>query len=95
MLKSSNGIAVLLCPSKDSFTMDKYDVVYCKVMTDEFEVKSKTKYEVDTKGDTERDIEDAGDKIKAGAKAVANKIKDPDRDLGTEYNKEKIKEKVD
>ena len=42
--------------------MDKYDVVYCKVMTDEFEVKSKTKYEVDTKGDTERDIEDAGDR---------------------------------
>ena len=75
--------------------MDKYDVVYCKVMTDEFKVKSKTKYEVDTKGDTERDLEDAGDKIKAGAKAVANKIKDPDRDLGTEYNKEKIKENVD
>lgn len=75
--------------------MDKYDVVYCKVMIDEFEVKSKTKYEVDTKSDTERDVEDAGDKIKAGAKAVANKIKDPDRDLGTEYNKEKIKEKVD
>ena len=75
--------------------MDKYDVVYYKVMTDEFEVKSKTKYEVDTKGDTERDLEDAGDKIKAGAKAVANKIKDPDRDLGTEYDKEKIKEKVD
>lgn len=64
-------------------------------MTDEFEVKSKTKYEVDTKCDTERNLEDAGDKIKAGAKAVANKIKDPNRDLGTEYDKEKIKEKVD
>jgi hypothetical protein len=28
-------------------------------------------------------------------KAVANKIKDPNRDLGTEYDKEKLKEKVD
>jgi len=64
-------------------------------MTDEVEVKAKTKFEVDNKGDAERNLEDAGDKIKAGAKAVANKIKDPDRDLGTEYNKEKIKEKVD
>jgi len=26
-------------------------------------------------------LENAGDKIKAGAKAVANKIKDPDKDL--------------
>lgn len=43
--------------------MDEYDVVYCKVMTDEFEVKSKTKHEVDTKSDTEQDLENAGDKI--------------------------------
>jgi hypothetical protein len=48
-------------------------------MTDEFEVESKTKYKVDDKTQTERDLEDAGDKIKAGAKAVTNKIKDPDR----------------
>ena len=34
-------------------------------------------------------------RLKAGAKAVANKIKDPNRDLGTEYDKEKLKEKVD
>ena len=45
--------------------------------------------------EVESDLEDAGDKIKAGAKAVANKIKDPDKDLGTEYDKEKLKEKVD
>ena len=31
-------------------------------------------------------------KKKAGAKAVANKIIDPDKDLGTEYDKEKLKE---
>ncbi len=48
-----------------------------------------------TKSDTEENLENAGDSIKAGAKAVANKIKDPDRDLGAEYNKEKLKEKVE
>jgi hypothetical protein len=61
-------------------------------MTDDFEVKSETKYKVENKSDAEKDVENAGDKIKAGAKAVANKIKDPGRDLGTEYEKEKIKE---
>ena len=35
---------------------------------------------------------DAFDKLKAGAKAVAKKVTDPNRDLGTEYEKEKIKE---
>lgn len=40
-------------------------------------------------------LEDAGDKVKAGAKAVANKIADPDKDLDTEYQKEKIAEKMD
>jgi hypothetical protein len=34
------------------------------------------------------------DKIKAGAKAVAKKIDDPDKDIGTEYNKEKLKEQA-
>ena len=34
------------------------------------------------------------DKIKAGAKAMGNKIKDPDNDLGTEYDKEKFKEEI-
>jgi hypothetical protein len=72
----------------------------------EFEVKKETKYEVDTHDDIKDDISDAGDevregaedskdKLKAGAKAVFNKAKDPDRDLELEYNKEKIKEKVD
>ena len=64
-----------------------------KVMTNESEVKSKTK--VDNKGDTQKELETAGEKIKAGAKAVASKIKNTDRDLGTEYEKEKIKENVE
>jgi hypothetical protein len=41
-----------------------------------------------------RDVEDAGDKIKAGAKAIGKKAEDPNRDLGTEYEKEKFKEKT-
>ena len=69
--------------------MPKYDDVYYNVMTDEFEVKAKQILRAILKR-----FRNAGDKIKAGAKAVANKIKDPDKDLGTEYDKEKVKEKV-
>lgn len=69
-------------------------------------VGGETKYEVDTHDDIKDNIEDAGDevgegaedtkdKLKAGAKAAFNKVKDPYRDLEMEYNKEKIKEKVD
>ncbi len=51
-------------------------------MTNEPEVKSKTK--VDNKGDTQKELETTGEKIKAGAKAVADKIKNTNRDLETE-----------
>lgn len=64
-------------------------------MPDEYEVKKKVEYEVDRKTEAERDMEDAGDKMKAGAKAMGNKLADPDRDLETEYHKEKVKEKLD
>jgi hypothetical protein len=50
--------------------------------------------EVDTKSEAERDLGDAGDKIKAGAKAMGAKIEDPDRDLGTQYEKKKAEEKL-
>ena len=63
-------------------------------MTD-YEVKKKVEYNVDRKTEGEKDLEDASDKMQAGAKAVANKVSDPDRDLETEYNKEKLKEKLD
>lgn len=53
-----------------------------------------TDIEVRRKSEAEKDLEDAGDKIKAGAKAVAKKVDDPDKDVGTEYNKEKLKEKA-
>ena len=34
-------------------------------------------------------------KIQTGAKALVNKVKDPNTDLDSEYTKEKIKEKFD
>jgi hypothetical protein len=33
-----------------------------------------------------------GTKMKAGAKAMGNKMKDPDKDMEMEYDKEKLKE---
>jgi hypothetical protein len=41
------------------------------------------------------DARDVGDKMKAGGKAAAKKMEDPGRDTNSEYNKEKLKEKVD
>lgn len=64
-------------------------------MGDEYKVKKEVKYDGDKKGDTEKGLEDAGDKIKAGAKALGKKVANPGRDLGDEYQKEKIKEKMD
>ena len=57
------------------------------------------------KDDVQEDVRDTAEtvadsldeglhKIKAGAKAVVKKIDDPNRDLTTEYNKEKFKEEV-
>jgi hypothetical protein len=47
--------------------------------------------ELRRKDETEKDTESMGDKIKAGAKALKKKAGDPDRDLKTEYEKEKVK----
>jgi|SRR5919112_1426294 hypothetical protein len=47
--------------------------------------------ELRRKDETEKDTESMGDKIKAGAKALKKKAGDPDRDLSTEYEKEKVK----
>ena len=59
-------------------------------MADEYVVKKKVEYEVDRKTEAERDLEDASDKVQAAAKAVANKVANPNRDLETEYRKEKL-----
>lgn len=39
-------------------------------------------------------MEDTFDKLKAGAKAMAKKVTDPDKDLGEEYEKEKGRERA-
>ena len=41
------------------------------------------------------ELEDAGDKVKAGAKAAVIKVEDPDKDLDSEYQKEKTEEKME
>ncbi len=40
------------------------------------------------------EVGDTFDKLKARSKAVAKKVTDPNRDLGTEYEKEKGKERA-
>jgi len=39
--------------------------------------------------ESESILDEAVDKVKAGTKAVVNKVKDTDKDLGEEHNKEK------
>ena len=39
--------------------------------------------------ESESILDEAVDKVKAGTKAVVNKVKDTDKDLGEEYSKEK------
>ena len=56
--------------------------------------KEEVKREVNTKSEAKQDMEDAGDKMKAGAKAMGAKIKDPDRDMGAQYEKKKTEERL-
>ena len=60
--------------------------LYHYMTSDEFENK---------KRDTKNALDEAGDKLEAGAKAVANKLGDTDKDIGTEYKKEKLKEDLE
>jgi len=52
-------------------------------------------YELRKKGELEKDLEDASDKVQAAAKAVVNKVRNPSKDWDTEYAKEKLKEMLD
>ena len=67
-----------------------------EVKTDEYGNvrKEEVKREVDTKSEAKQDMEDAGDKMKAGAKAMGAKIKDPDRDMGAQFEKKKAEERL-
>ena len=79
------------------------NVVHTNITMSDSEIKEETEVEVEeAKSDVEEGLEDAGegledasDKVQAGAKAVAKKVADPDKDLETEYQKEKIEEKMD
>lgn len=44
------------------------------------------------KGELRHGMESIGDKVKAGAKAAGSKMKDPDRDLETEYQQKKAEQ---
>ena len=49
--------------------------------------------EVNTESnESESDLKDAGDKMKAGAKAMGAKMSDPDKDLDTHYQQKKAEE---
>jgi hypothetical protein len=41
------------------------------------------------------EIKDASEDVQAGAKATGNKMKNPNRDIDTEYDKERTKENLD
>ena len=72
-----------------NFTMADYE------SNEEREFKESKTNSEEALDDAGEELENAGEKVKAGAKAVGNKLADPDRDLETEYQKEKIKEKLD
>jgi hypothetical protein len=42
-----------------------------------------------------QELEDAGDNVTAGTKAVLNKVEDPEKELDIEYQKEKTEEELD
>ena len=73
----------------NNFTMADYE------SNEEREFKESKTNSEEALDDAGEELENAGDKVKAGAKAVGNKLADPDRNLETEYQKEKIKEKLD
>jgi hypothetical protein len=75
---------------------EREEKVKREVKTDEYGnvTKEEVRREVDTKSEAKQDLEDAGDKIKAGARAMGAKMDDPDRDLGAQYEKKKTEEKL-
>jgi len=64
-------------------------------MTDDYDKRELKRDANNTADDAKEALEEAGDKIQVGAKAVGNKIEDIDRDTGTEYRKEKLKEDLE
>ncbi|MDQ3835607.1 MAG: hypothetical protein M3270_01555 [Thermoproteota archaeon] len=75
---------------------EREEKVKREVKTDEYGnvKKEEVRREVDTKSEAEQDLEDAGDKMKAGARAMGAKMEDTNRDLGAQYEKKKAEEKL-
>lgn len=76
--------------------------MHTNITMSDYETKETEVEAEEAKSDVEEGLEDAGeglenasDKFQAGAKAVGKKITNPDKDLESEYEKEKIKEKMD
>ena len=73
------------------------NVVHTNITMTDYETKEETEVEVEeAKSDVEEGLEDAGegledasDKVQAGAKAVAKKIADPDKDLDNSTKKKR------
>jgi hypothetical protein len=79
-----------------SVMAEREEKIKREVKTDEYGNvrKEEVKREVDTKSEVKQDMEDAGDKMKAGAKAMGAKMEDPDRDIGAQYEKKKAEERM-
>jgi hypothetical protein len=75
---------------------EREEKVKREVKTDEYGNvrKEEVKREIDTKSEAKQDLEDTGDKMKAGAKAMRAKMEDPDRDMGAQYEKKKAEERL-
>ena len=72
-------------------------VIPILVMSEEYnEDKRELKKDAnDAIDDAHSTLGDEGIKIQAGTKTVANKVKDPNTNTGSEYQKEKVKEASD
>jgi hypothetical protein len=57
------------------------------------DIEEKIVYRVDRKSSTQHGTDNAVEKVKPAARAIEKKLRDPGRDLGAEYNKEKAKER--
>ena len=66
--------------------MSEYDTL----LTD-MTVKKVVKYRIEHQGELQKDVEDAADKVKGGAKAVFNKLDNSYGQLKVAYHKEKRK----
>ena len=75
---------------------EREEKVKREIKTDEYGnvTKEEVRREIETKSEAKQDLEDAGDKIKAGARAMGAKMDDPDRDLGAQYEKKKTEQKL-